>query len=48
VRGSLSKFEACLPGQLLLELWARSVLDVDGARAAVSPAERGRTGKLEL
>lgn len=36
VRGSVSKFESCLPEVLLLELWSRSVLDVGGACAATA------------
>jgi hypothetical protein len=35
VRGHVSKFEPCVPEVLLLELWARTLLDVAGARAAV-------------
>jgi hypothetical protein len=36
VRGRVSKFESCVPENLLLELWAYSVLDEAGAREAVA------------
>ncbi len=35
-RGRVSKFQPCLPEALELDLLARGLLDVDGARAAVS------------
>jgi ATP-dependent Lhr-like helicase len=38
VRGRVSKFQPCLPEELLRDLLVRSVLDVEGARTVVAAA----------